>query len=87
MVNGMFEFSAGAGHLGFEQGDSGLQLGDGKRIEILAAERGDGIVASPGQEFFRIHIRKVDRKIRAVNKLRRAFLCYRIEIWSVCNGR
>ena len=87
MVNGMFEFSARAGNLGFEPDDATLQLGDGKRIKILAAERGDGIVASPGQEFVRVHDTKVDRKFSAVNKAGAPFCSYRVKLWSACNAR
>ena len=87
MVNGAFEFSARAGNLGFEPGDATLQLGDGKRIEILAAERGDGIVASLGQEFVGVHISKVDRKSSAVNKADAPFCSDRVKSWSACNVR
>ena len=55
MVNGAFNLSSDAGDLGFEAGDAGVKLRDGKRIEILARQRGDGIVGAAGQVVFRAH--------------------------------
>ncbi len=68
MVNGVFELPAGAGNLGLQPGDAPFQFGHGERIEILTAERDEGIVVSLGQEIVCVHNDKVDRKIPAVNK-------------------
>jgi hypothetical protein len=68
MVNGAFNLSSNARYLGFQAGDAGLELFDRKRIEILARQRGDGIVGAAGQVVFRVHRWIVDLKPSAVNK-------------------
>jgi NADPH2:quinone reductase len=69
MVNGAFDFGPGPRDLGLERGDPRLELGDRERVEILADERGEGIV-SPlrRQAVVRVHAGKVDRQRVAVNK-------------------
>jgi hypothetical protein len=86
MVNGMVELPACPGNLGFEPGDAPFQLGNGQGIEILAAERNDGIVIAFGQEFVRVHVGKVDRKFPAVNKPGPPFCSNRIKLWSACHA-
>ena len=67
MVNGAFNLSSDARDLGFQPGDTGLELLDGERIEILARQRGDGIVGAAGEIVFRAHQRIVDPRARPVN--------------------
>jgi hypothetical protein len=55
MVNGAFNLSSDARYFGFQRGDARLKLLDGERIEILARQRGDGIVGAAGQVVFRAH--------------------------------
>lgn len=55
MVNGAFNLSSDARYFGFQRGDARLKLLDGERIEILAHQRGDGIVGAAGQVVFRAH--------------------------------
>lgn len=71
MVNGAFNLSSSAGDLCFEAGDAGVKLLDGERIEILARQRGDGIVGAAGQVIFRTHGWIVDPASPAVNKCAR----------------
>ena len=68
MVNGAFNLSSDACYFGFQAGDAGVELLDGKRIEILARQRGDGIVGAAGQVVFRAHGWIVDPALPAVNK-------------------
>jgi hypothetical protein len=56
MVNGTFDLSSNALYLCFEGRDAGLEFLDRERIEILAQQRGDGIVGALGQEFVRFHM-------------------------------
>jgi len=68
MVNGALGMFTDALDLGFERGDARVQLLDRKGIEILAAERDEGIVGTSGQEIVCIHVQSVDRFGLAVNK-------------------
>ena len=55
MVNGAFNLSSNARYLGFQPGDAGLQFLDREGIEILARQRGDGIVGAAGQVIVLAH--------------------------------
>ena len=67
MVNGAFNLSSDARDLGFQPGDAGMELLDRERIEILARQRGDGVVGAAGEIVFRAHQRIVDPRARPVN--------------------
>jgi len=67
VVNGAFNLSSDARDLGFQPGDAGMELLDRERIEILARQRGDGIVGAAGEIVFRAHQRIVDPRARPVN--------------------
>jgi len=67
MVNGAFNLSSDARYFGFQPCNSGLKLLDRERIEILARQRGDGIVGAAGQVVFRAHGWIVDPWPPAVN--------------------
>jgi hypothetical protein len=56
MVNGAFDLSSNALYLCLEGRDAGLEFLDRERIEILAQQRGDGIVSALRQEFVRFHV-------------------------------
>ena len=70
MVNDASDFFFYPDDLGFQRGDTRIELLDRKGIEVLAAERDEWIVGAPGQEIFRIHVPKVDPKRPGVNKPR-----------------
>ena len=55
MVNGAFNLLSNARYFGLQRGDPRPEVFDGKRIEILAAERDEGIVDAAGQEIVRFH--------------------------------
>jgi NADPH:quinone reductase len=68
MVNGAFNLSSNASQLGFQRGDAGVEFLDREGIEILARQRGDGVVGALGQEIVRIHGHSVDPYRSPVNK-------------------
>jgi hypothetical protein len=70
MVNGALNLLPRPHDLGFENGDTRFQLGDGQRIEILAHEHGQGIVGT-GEGVIRVHcVSNVDPRRRHVNNAR-----------------
>ena len=68
MVNGAFNLSSRPDDLGLECGHPSLQLRDGKRIKILARERGQRIAAADRRNVVHVHGASVDPRVRAVNK-------------------
>jgi NADPH2:quinone reductase len=67
MVNSFFHLAAAPRDLGFERFDAGLELVDGKRVEVLAREQGHRIGVALGQGFVRLHDDNVDRSRARVN--------------------
>ena len=55
MVNGAFDLGTAACDLAFERGDPHLQFGDGQAIEVLAQQRGEGIVGPGPQDVVQVH--------------------------------
>ena len=51
-----------------QHGDTGIQLRDRQRIEILLRQRRERVVRPFRKSFFRVHGRIVDRRGGAVNK-------------------
>ena len=68
MVNGAFKLSSRADDLGLERRDTRVEFLHRERIEVLATERGDGIVAALGKDFLAIHGCNVDPIRASVNK-------------------
>lgn len=55
MVNGVFDLSPAARDLGVQRVDPLLQLGDRKRIEILASQLGDQVARPAGKAVVGFH--------------------------------
>jgi hypothetical protein len=55
MINGGLYLSSHASNLCFQSFDARGEFFDGKRIEILPAERDERVVGAAGQDFIRIH--------------------------------
>jgi hypothetical protein len=68
MVNGAFKLSSNTDDLGFEGGDARLEVFYREGIEILACERGDGVVGTSRQDFLAVHGCNVDPIRTSVNK-------------------
>ncbi len=56
MVNGAFDLLATSRNFTFQRGDPRLQFGDRETIEILAQQRGQGIVGPGPKDIIQIHI-------------------------------
>jgi hypothetical protein len=83
MVNGAFKFSSGTDDLGLERYDACVEFFHRERIEVLATERGDGIVAALGKDFLAIHGHSVDPNGSAVNNAARQ-CSERGNMWRNC---
>jgi hypothetical protein len=68
MVNGAFKLAARTDDFGLERRDARFEFLYGEGIEILAAERADGIVGTFRKDFLVIHAPNVDPNVAAVNK-------------------
>lgn len=68
MVNGRFNFPAGARYLRFERRDADVQFFDRKRIEVLSGKLGQRIVGPFRKNVFRFHPANVDPCGAHVNK-------------------
>ena len=83
MVNGAFKLSSNADDLGLERHDARVEFLHREGIEILACERGDGIVGTSRQDFLLIHAPNVDPNGSAVNNAARQ-CSERGNMWRNC---
>jgi hypothetical protein len=71
MVNGLVDFHATSGDLGFQKYDAGFQFIHRKWIEILPRELVGGVIQPFGERIFGFHRTNVDRGVSHVNKSNR----------------